>query len=121
MVAAEQTPPTRSPVLPVEIVRVVVLIAALTTLVLWGFTSWPPPWSFVIGIGAPLIAALLWAVFLSPRPVLRVHPFIRALVELLIFATVTMCWWLMGQALIGIAFAVVAVTAGLLAGRRALS
>ncbi|MBS0023392.1 YrdB family protein [Microbacterium paraoxydans] len=104
-----------------DLVRVVVLIAAIASLALWGFASWDLPWNIVIGIGAPVTALLLWALFLSPRPVLRVHPFLRALVELLIYVGVTLAWWSMGQALIGTAFALVAVVAGVLSGRRALS
>lgn len=104
-----------------DIVRVVVLIAAIGSLALWGFASWDLPWSIVIGIGAPVVALLLWALFLSPRPVLRVHPFLRAIVELFIYVGVTIAWWSMGQALIGTAFALVAVSAGVLSGRRALA
>ena len=104
-----------------DLVRVVVLIAAIASLALWGFASWDLPWNIVIGIGAPVTALLLWALFLSPRPVLGVHPFLRALVELLIYVGVTIAWWSMGQALIGTAFALVAVVAGVLSGRRALT
>lgn len=104
-----------------DIVRVVVLIAAIGSLALWGFASWDLPWSIVIGIGAPVVALLLWALFLSPRPVVRVHPFLRAIVELFIYVGVTIAWWSMGQALIGTAFALVAVVAGVLSGRRALA
>lgn len=81
---------------------------------------WVFPWNLIFGIGAPLIVLLMWALFLSPRPVLRLHPFIRAVVELLIYAGVTLAWWSMDQAWIGLAFAVVAVAAGLFAGRRNL-
>lgn len=104
-----------------DIVRVVVLIAAIASLALWGFASWDLPWNVVIGVGAPVVALLLWALFLSPRPVLRVHPFLRAVVELFIYVGVTIAWWSMGQALIGMAFALVAVAAGVLSGRRALA
>lgn len=104
-----------------DIVRVVVLIAAIASLALWGFASWELPWSIVIGVGAPVVTVLLWALFLSPRPVLRVHPFLRAVVELFIYVGVTIAWWSMGQALIGTAFALVAVIAGVLSGRRALA
>ncbi|AMG83876.1 MULTISPECIES: YrdB family protein [Microbacterium] len=104
-----------------DIVRVVVLIAAIASLALWGFASWDLPWNVVIGVGAPVVALLLWALFLSPRPVLRVHPFLRAVVELFIYVGVTIAWWSMGQALIGTAFALVAVVAGVLSGRRALA
>lgn len=104
-----------------DIVRVVVLIAAIASLALWGFASWDLPWNVVIGVGAPVVTLLLWALFLSPRPVLRVHPFLRAVVELFIYVGVTIAWWSMGQALIGTAFALVAVVAGVLSGRRALA
>ena len=104
-----------------DIVRVVVLIAAIASLALWGFASWDLPWNIVIGVGAPVVALLLWALFLSPRPVLRVHPFLRAVVELFIYVGVTIAWWSMGQALVGTAFALVAVVAGVLSGRRALA
>lgn len=111
---------TRPSVTPLDIVRVLVLLAALATLALWGLGTWDTPWSIVIGIGAPVIVLLVWALFLSPRPVLRLHPFLRALVEVLIYVGVTLAWWSMGQSWIGIGFAVVAVASGVIAGRRAL-
>jgi len=111
----------RPNIAPLDIIRAVVLIVALASLALWGFAMWEFPWNLVLGIGAPLIVLLIWALFLSPRPVLRLHPFIRAVVELLIYAGVTLAWWSMEQAWIGIAFAVVAVATGLVAGRRSFS
>ncbi|MEV7618499.1 YrdB family protein [Microbacterium sp. NPDC089321] len=110
----------RPAVTPLDIVRVLVLLAALVTLALWGFGEWATPWNIVVGIGAPLLTLLIWALFLSPRPVLRLHPFLRALVEVLIYVGVTLAWWSIGQAWAGIAFAVVAVASGVIAGRRAL-
>ena len=112
---------TRPAVTPLDIIRVLVFLAALATLALWGFATWPLPWNIVVGIGAPVIVLILWALVLSSKPVLRLHPFLRALVELLIYVGVTLAWWSMGSAWIGIAFAVVAVAAGVIAGRRALS
>lgn len=103
-----------------DVIRAIVLVAAVASLALWGFASWSFPWNIVVGVGAPVVLIVVWALFLSPRPVLRVHPFLRAAVELLIYVGVTIAWWSMGQALIGSAFALVAVVAGLLNGRRAL-
>ena len=105
---------------PLDIIRTVVLVTAVASLALWGFSMWAFPWNLILGIGAPLLVLLAWALFLSPRPVLALHPFIRAAVELLIYAGVTLAWWSMGQTWIGLGFAVVAVTAGLFAGRRNL-
>ena len=104
-----------------DIVRVIVLVLAMASLALWGFAAWTLPWNVIFGIGAPLIVLLVWALFLSPRPVLHLHPFLRAAVELLIYAGVTVAWWSMGQGLIGSAFAIVAIGAGLAAGRRTLA
>jgi len=103
-----------------DIVRVIVLAVALISLALWGVFSWPLPWNVVAAVGAPALVLLMWALFVSPRAVLKVHPFVRALVELAIYSSVTVAWWSMGQTWVGLAFAVVAVTCGLMAGRRAL-
>jgi hypothetical protein len=105
----------------VEIVSILCSLVAFATLALWGFTAWDFPWNIVAGIGAPLVAILLWALFVSPRAVFAVHPFVRAVVELLVYASATIAWWSMGQPWIGLGFAVVAVAAGLVNGRRRLA
>ncbi|ALJ19194.1 YrdB family protein [Microbacterium sp. No. 7] len=121
--APEQPPAagTRPAISALDVVALLCELVAFGTLAFWGFATWPMPWSLVIGIGAPVLAILLWALFVSPRAVVRVHPFVRALVELLVYASATLAWWDMGQAWVGVAFAVVAVTAGVLSGRRRLS
>lgn len=101
-----------------DIVRLLVLVFALVSLALWGLLAWPLPINIVIGIVAPIAAILVWALFVSPKAVVPTHPFIRAVVELLIFASATIAWWSLGQAWIGLAFAVVAVASGVVAGRR---
>jgi hypothetical protein len=111
----------RPNVTALDVVRAIVLVIAIGTLALWGFATWPLPWNIVLGIGAPVVVLLVWALFLSPRPPLALHPFLRAVVELLIYVGVTIAWWLMEQPVIGIAFAVVAVGAGLVSGRRRLA
>lgn len=111
---------TRPNIAPLDIIRAVILVAAIASLVLWGFAMWAFPWNLVFGIGAPLLVLVIWALFLSPRPLLRLHPFVRAVVELFIYAGVTVVWWSMDQAWVGLGFALVAVTAGLFAGRRNL-
>ncbi|MCK2036037.1 YrdB family protein [Microbacterium sp. SSW1-49] len=105
----------------IDVVRAIVLVLAIASLALWGLATWPLPWNIVLGIGTPVVVLLVWALFLSPRPVLRVHPFLRAAVELLIYVGVTIAWWSMDQALIGTAFGLVAIAAGVISGRRALS
>lgn len=104
-----------------DVVRAIVLVVVVASLALWGFASWSLPWNVIAGVGTPIVVLLIWALFLSPRPVLRVHPFLRAAVELFIYVGVTIAWWSMGQALIGTAFALVAIVTGVLSGRRTLS
>ncbi|MCY1716478.1 YrdB family protein [Microbacterium sp. SL62] len=104
-----------------EIGSVICGLFAFVTLAVWGFLAWPFPWNIVAGIGAPALAILVWALFVSPRAVLAVHPFVRALVELFVYAAATVAWWSMGQAWIGLVFAIVAVVLGALNGRRRLA
>lgn len=101
-----------------DVVRLLVELVAFGSLAVWGFTGFAFPWNIVAGIGAPVIAILVWALFLSPKAVLKVHPFVQALAELLVYAAVTAAWWSMGQPWIGLAFGVVAVAVGVLVGRR---
>lgn len=119
--AEPQPAGTRPALSAVDVVAFLCELFAFGTLAFWGFTAWPLPWNIVVGIVAPLAAILVWALFVSPRAVFTVHPFVRALVELLVYAAATLAWWDAGGAWIGLAFAVVAVTTGLVAGRRRLS
>lgn len=112
---------TRPALDAVDILAFLCELFAFGTLAVWGFTAWPFPWNIVIGIAAPVVALALWALFVSPRAVFLVHPFVRALVELLVYAAATIVWWSSGSPWIGLAFAVVAVTVGLVSGRRRLA
>jgi hypothetical protein len=114
----EPEPGTRAPLSGIDILAFVCELFAFASLAFWGFVFWAFPWNIVVGIGAPVIAILVWALFVSPRAVFAVHPFIRALVELLVYVSATMAWWSMGQPWIGLIFGIVAVTVGVIAGRR---
>lgn len=106
---------------PLDIVRLLVELALVFSLGFWGFVAWDFPVNIAVGILAPALAILVWALFLSPRAVFSVHPFIRAVIELLLYVSATLAWWELGQVWIGIAFAVVATVSGLLNGRRRFS
>ncbi|WP_438353648.1 YrdB family protein [Microbacterium sp. CJ88] len=116
---AEPLPAGMRPALStVDVLAFVCELFAFGTLAFWGFAAWPLPWNIVAGIAAPGVAILLWALFVSPRAVLAVHPFVRAIVELLVYAAATIAWWSIGATWVGLVFAVVAVTVGVFAGRR---
>ncbi|RGE19759.1 DUF2568 domain-containing protein [Leucobacter sp. wl10] len=62
-------------------------LVAVVTVTVWGFLAWPLPFPGAFtGLGLLVLSVLLWALFLSPRPVLHVDRFAQALFELLLFA-----------------------------------
>ncbi|ROS28820.1 uncharacterized protein DUF2568 [Rathayibacter sp. PhB127] len=104
-----------------DVLRLVLELFAFVSLGLWGFLSWDLPWSIVFGVGAPVLAILLWALFLSPRAVLAIDLYGRSLIELLIMGAAALAWLDLGQPVVAIVFGVVAVVSGVISGRRALS
>lgn len=112
---------TRRPLSAVDVVCFFCELFAFLTLAIWGFVAWPFAWNILFGLGAPILAILIWALFVSPRAVLVVHPFVRAVVELLVYVSATIAWWSIGLTWVGLGFAVVAVTSGAIAGRRRFS
>lgn len=119
--APPQPAGTRPALTVIDVLAFLSGLFAFVSLAIWGFVAWPFPWNIVAGIGAPALAILVWALFVSPKPVFRVHPFARALVELMVYAAATIAWWTAGQAWIGLVYGVFAVTVGVLAGRRRLA
>lgn len=54
----------------------------------WGLVKWPLPFpGLLIGAAFFVLSVLTWALFLSPRPVLRTDRFAQALIELLLLGT----------------------------------
>lgn len=102
----------------VDLVRLIVTLAAVVSVATWGFLAFDIPWNIIVGIAAPLITVLVWALFVSPRPVVRTHVFAQAAIELLVYASATAAWWSLGQPWIGLAFGVVAISVGLTSGLR---
>jgi hypothetical protein len=115
---AEPAPGMRAPLSAIDLASYACGLFAFASLALWGFAAWEFPWNIVAGLGAPLVALLVWALFVSPRAVLAVHPFVRAMVELLVYAAATIAWWSLGFTWVGLVFGVIAVTVGVISGRR---
>lgn len=119
--AAPQPAGTRPALTALDVVAFLCEIGGIAALAIWGFATWPFPWNLVVGILTPVAAIVLWALFVSPRAVLAVHPFVRAIAELLVYAGATAALWALGLTWVGIAYAVVAITVGLVVGRRRLA
>lgn len=78
--------PARSTIL-LQLARGIFHGIAVITVTIWGFLAWPLPFPGVLsGVGFLVLSVLVWALFLSPRPVLRTDRFGQALVELLLLA-----------------------------------
>jgi len=58
-----------------DVVAFLVEIAALVALGAWGFRSGSSPLqSWLLGLGIPTVAIVLWALFAAPRAVYDVYP-----------------------------------------------
>ena len=115
---------TRTPVKigPNDVLRFILELFAFVSLGIWGFLAWPLPWpGILVGIGAPLFAILVWALFRSPKAVFKIDPFGKAIVEIFVFGAAAFAWWDLGQPIVTVIFAVVATVSGVISGRKELS
>ncbi|MGI6879507.1 YrdB family protein [Microbacterium sp. gxy059] len=111
---------SRPRVTVLDVLRLASELVAFASLALWGFLAWPMPWSVVAGIGAPVAAILLWALFVSPRAVVAVPLGVRTIVELLIFVSATLALWALDLPWAGVAVGAFCVLIGVLVLRRDL-
>ncbi|WP_024356535.1 DUF2568 domain-containing protein [Leucobacter chironomi] len=112
MTSTSDTQPTRAAVI-LQLVRALFHLVAVASVTVWGFVAWPLPFpGLLTGFGFLALSVLLWALFLSPRPVLRTDRFAQALFELLLLAAAVAALLALGvfwvvPALYGVAGAVV--------------
>jgi hypothetical protein len=64
-------------------------LALLGIYATWGWHAGAGPLAFVLAIGLPLLAALLWGVFVSPKAALNVPGIVRLAVEAVLFIGAT--------------------------------
>jgi len=88
-------------------VRFALEIGALVALGYWGFETGDGVVGFVLGIGAPLLAAVAWGTFVSPKASVKLPEPLRLGVELLIFAAATVALAAADRTVLAIAFAAV--------------
>jgi hypothetical protein len=97
-----------------DVLRLLSELIAFGALSVWGFLAW----SIVWGIGAPLVAILIWALFLSPKAVIALPRAIRALIELLVFVSATLALWALELPWAGLAVGAFCVIVGVFVLRR---
>jgi len=102
-----------------EVIRFILELFAFVSLGIWGFLAWPGPWlNVVLCVATPLFAILLWALFRSPRAVVRLDAFGKALIEILIMGSAALAWLMLGQPVVAVVFGVAAAVSGVVSGRR---
>ena len=85
-------------------------LCMLAALAYWGFqTGASVPLNIIFGIGAPLIAILIWARFMAPTSAHRLSGSAYLLVKLIIFGLAVIGLAVAGQITLAIIFAVVSV------------
>lgn len=111
---------SNTPDLILQWLRGVCHLATVIIITVWAFTAWPLPLAGIfMGFGALVLTVLIWALFLSPRPVLRTDKFGQSLIELLLIAGAVAAMLAMGvNWVVAALFGVVAAVLGLVASMR---
>lgn len=97
--------------------RSIIHLLLILSISSWGFFAWPLPLPGVlIGLGMLLATVLIWALFLSPKPVLGADRFGQSLIEVLLIAGAVAALLSIGVFwAIPVALGIVAVVVGFLA------
>lgn len=108
--------PARAQIL--QLLRALCHLIALIVITWWALTEWPLPWPGILaGIGFFVLTVLVWALFLSPKPVLRTDRFGQGFIELLLIAGALGAMLGLGIVWpVPVAFGVVAAALGFVAG-----
>jgi hypothetical protein len=67
--------------------RFLLELAALASLVYWGFAEYGGVVQWVLGIGAPLLAAVVWGAFVAPKASHPATDPVRLLLEVAVFGS----------------------------------
>jgi hypothetical protein len=94
-------------------VRFLVLeLGALAIAAYWGYTTGDGVLRWVLAIGAPLLVAAAWGVFVSPKAKVDLPRPARFAIELTILGAAAAALASTGQATLAIAFAALAIVSG---------
>lgn len=79
-------------------VRFILELCALAALGYWGFrtgTGWTV--KLILGIGAPVLAAVVWGLFVSPKATYDIGDPARLVVEIIVFGLAAVALYYAGQ------------------------
>ncbi|HEX9134685.1 MAG TPA: YrdB family protein [Ktedonobacteraceae bacterium] len=91
-------------------------LGVLAALCFWGFQAGQGTIARIaLGIGAPAVAVVVWALFGSPQAVWHLNGASRLLLEVIFFGSAAVALFTAGQHVLGVAFALVFVLNTILA------
>ena len=61
-------------------------LAMLAALAFWGYVVGEGPWAWLLGVGAPVLAAVVWGAFVAPKARVPVPASVRVQIELVLYA-----------------------------------
>jgi len=95
--------------------RFVLELCAYVALGYWGFQTGDSPLGKVLlGIGAPLLAIVIWGLFVAPRAVVKVPGPVHLALQVLVFGGAAVALALTGHPILGAVFATVVLLNGIL-------
>jgi hypothetical protein len=68
-------------------------LAALSSMAYWGFAEHDGAVQWLLGIGAPLLAAVVWGAFIAPKASRPTTDPVRLLLELAVFGPAVVALW----------------------------
>lgn len=86
--------------------RFLLELSGLAALALWGFRVADGALQWVLGLGAPLVMAIAWGLFMSPKAPVRLEDPLRLLAELAIFGGACAALATAGRPQLAVIFAV---------------
>jgi hypothetical protein len=95
-------------------VRFLCELALLAALAYWGFHVGDGAGAWVLGLGAPLLAAAVWGAFVAPRARWPVPVPARVALELVLFAAAAVALAIAGQPVLAVVLGVAALATSLL-------
>jgi hypothetical protein len=92
-----------------DVLRFLLELGALAALAYWGFTTGDGAAAWLLGLGAPLAAAVVWGLAISPKARLRTGLTGRVLLGLVVFGFAAAALADAGEAVLAVVFAALAL------------
>ena len=89
-------------------------LAMLAALAFWGYVVGEGPWAWLLGVGAPVLAAVVWGAFVAPKARVPVPASVRVQIELVLYAVAAVGLAAAGQRVAAVVLGVAGLVTSLL-------